>query len=319
MLNYSFPDGAHYRIEVSGIETAEIFRKTAEAFRKAGIPWHRAICCVRGAGAPRKNPMANGKVLCGWYTRTELKEYAKIGADFGVEVIMTPFTRPTYQDTAIQAKSPEGIISGMSWRGQEAIKHYFNDIMYLYDLGFRGFLVWRKGMLNSLLKCAFIEHFPEDVILKLSVFDGSVNPADADLVLSIMRNFYIEEMPVLNVTMNPVTDLTVEQIGEIRRCFDDFPLDIHSRIFDSWGGNNRINEAYEIVKMASPVYFKDEPGPALKMYAPDFPQDELLKYKLEAVEAARRIIKNVNKGNEKYGTDFKVSDWTPKDLYLPKK
>ena len=117
--------------------------------------------------------------------------------------------------------------------------------------------------------------------------------------------------------MNPITDLTVEQIGEIRHCFDDFPLDIHSRIFDEWGGNNRIEEAYEIVKVASPVYFKDEPGPALKMYAPDFPQNELLEHKLGTVEAARQIIENVNKGNEKYGTNFKISDWAPADLKIP--
>lgn len=317
MVRYAFPDGAHYRIEVSGIETTEIFKKTAKEFKKNNIPWHRAICCVRGAGAPRKNPMADNKILYGWYSKKELREFAKIGADYGIEVIMTPITRPTYQSTAIQARSPQGIISGMSWRGQEALKYYFNDIMFLYGLGFRGFLVWRKSMLNNLMKCACLDYFPKDIVLKLSVFDGNANPADAELMLSLIKNSYFEEMPVFDITMNPVTDLTVEQIGEIRHFFDDFPLDIHSRIFDEWGGNNRINEAYKIVNMASPVYFKDEPGPALKMYAPDFPQDELLKYKLSAVDAARQIIENVTKGNEKYGTDFKVSEQGPKDLKLP--
>ncbi|MEK7627458.1 MAG: hypothetical protein AAB397_02645 [Patescibacteria group bacterium] len=318
MIRYSFPDGAHYRIEVSGIESADIFLKTAKAFKKASVPWHRAICCVRGAGTPRKNPMMDNKVLCGFYEEKELREFAKIGADFGIEVIMTPFTRPTYQDSAIQAKSPQGIISGMSWRGQEALRCYFDDIIYLYSLGFRGFLVWRKSMLNNLMKRACLDYFPKDIVLKLSVFDGNANPADANLVLSLIKNSYLEEMPIFGVTMNPVTDLTVEQIGEIRHCFDDFPLDIHSRIFESWGGNNRIKEVCEIVKAASPVYFKDEPGPGLEMYRPDYPAEKLLEYKLSAVETARQIIENINKGNEKYGTDFKISDWAPKDLYLPK-
>lgn len=317
MRQYTFPDGAHYRIEVSGIETAEIFKKTAKAFKKAGIPWHKAICCVRGAGAPRKNPMMNDEVLCGFYKERELREFAKIGADYGIEVIATPFTRPTYQKSAIQAKSPQGIISGMSWRGQETVKDYYDDIMYLYNLGFRGFLIWRKGMLNSLMKCAYMELFPKDIVLKLSVFDGNANPADADFVLSSIKNFYFNELPIFGATMNPVTDLTVGQIGEIRHCFDDFPLDIHSRIFESWGGNNRIEEAYEIVKAASPVYFKDEPGPGLEMYRPDYSVKELLEYKLEAVEVARRIIKNVNKGNEKYGTDFRISEQGPSDLKIP--
>ena len=318
MVRYTFPDGAHYRVETSGIESADIFSKTAKAFKQAKIPWHKAICCVRGAGVPRKNSMMNNEVLCGFYKEQELREFAKIGTDYGIEVVMTPFTRPTYQNTAIQAKSPQGIISGMSWRGQDATQDYVDDIMYLYGLGFRGFLIWRKGMLNSLMKCAYMEYFPKDIVLKLSVFDGNANPADADLVLSLMKNFYSsDDSPVFGVTMNPITDLTVKQIGEIRYCFDDFPLDIHSRIFESWGGNNRIEEVYEIVKVASPVYFKDEPGPGLEMYAPNFPQKELLEYKLSAVDAAKRIIENINRGNEKYGTNFKISDWTPADLKIP--
>ena len=85
MVRYTFPDGAHYRVETSGIESADIFSKTAKAFKQAKIPWHKAICCVRGAGAPRKNSMMNNEILCGFYKEEELREFAKIGADYRIE------------------------------------------------------------------------------------------------------------------------------------------------------------------------------------------------------------------------------------------
>lgn len=314
-MEYTFPDGCHYRIEVSGIERAWIFRKLVKKFQEAGILWHRAICCVRGAGAPRPNPMAANETLWGFYAKEELREFAKIGAGEGVEVIMTPFTRPTYQDGAVQAKSPQGIISGMSWRGLKAVNRYIEDILRLHELGFRGFLTWRKGTLRKLYQSANSGIFPNDIILKLSVFDGNANPDDAEEIMDIVN--YSSTRHSFSLTINPVTDLTVEMLREIRTVLVNTPMDVHSRIFDSWGGNNRIKEAYNIVKATSPIYFKDEPGPRLEMYEPAFPEKTLWEYKLSAVEAARQIIDNINRGNEKYGTNFKISEWGPNDLRLP--
>lgn len=295
-MKYTFPDGCHYRIEVSGIERAWIFRELIKKFREAYIPWHRAICCVRGAGAPRPNLMIGGKTLWGFYAKEELREFVKIGAGEGVEVIMTPFTRPMYRNINEECKkseeklnnqaiSKEGKISGVSWRGFEATKRYIEDILCLYDLGFRGFLIWRKGLLSELHKRAKqLSSFPNDIVLKLSVFDGNANPYDAELLMHIAYQF--STGCPFSLTMNPVTDLTVKMIGELREVCKNMPLDVHSRIFDSWGGNSRIKEAYNIVKVVSPVYFKDEPGPGLEMYAPNYPEEKLWEYKLSAVSAA---------------------------------
>ncbi len=297
----TFPDGGNYRIEVSGIETANVFLKTAQAFKDAGIPWHRAICCVRGAGYQ--------EVL---YSADQLKDIIKIGADYGVEIVITPYSRAVYQDTAIQAQSDWGRVSGIGWRGKEGVDSYINDLKYLYDVGFRAFLVWSPGMLNHVLRLIGVGHLSRDIVLKISVFTGISNPVDVELVKTIYNTY---RLPV-GLTINPVTDLTVQQLEEIRLEAGGTTLDVHSRIFDNWGGNDRIDDAYSIVQYASPVYFKDEPGPGVEMYHPDYPEEDLLRCKLDAVDAARRIIENVNDSNEMCGTDFKVSGWAPEDLRL---
>lgn len=326
---WQFPDSCNYRIEVSGMETPYILKETIKAFRKAGIPFHRGICTVRGAGALRKNPMADNKQLYGFYTGEELKEMAKIGANEGVELIMTPFSRPLYRQMNAKGQNNEtGTLQnqttseqgrcGLSWRGDLGVAEYLEDILALYDLGFRGFLVWRKGMLMQLISMSYLSKLPKDIVLKLSVFDDNANIFDAHLVNYLRKNYPNNcNKPVLDITMNPATDLTVEMLSQIRAEIDNMPMDIHCPIFDSWGTNNRIDEAYEVVKAASPCYFKNEFGPGLEMYAPDYPQEKLLEYKLAAVPMAQRIIYNVNEGNAKFSTNFRVSDWTPEDLHLP--
>lgn len=329
-MEYIFPDGCHYRIEVSSIERAWIFQELVKKFRKANTSWNRAICCIMGAGAPRPNPMVNNKILWGFYTKEELREFAKIGAGEGVEVIMTPFTRPTYQPEGWQERSP-GIICGMSWLGAKGAREYLEDTICLSELGFRGFLVWRKGILDVINDIS-MNTLPEEMtklltskivngvrdvvktnpVFKISIFDGNANPCDVYLAKKIASN--------LHWTINPKGNLSIEMLRELRSLLKKQPIDLHSRLF-RWHENgedvDRINEAYEIVMATSPVYFKDEPGPGLEMYGPTFPKKTLWEYKLSAVEAARQIIDNINRGNEKYGTNFKISEWGPNDLQLP--
>ncbi|MCL0089835.1 hypothetical protein M1O54_05755 [Dehalococcoidia bacterium] len=44
----TFPDGAHYRVEISGIETTKVLDATIDEAHKQGVPFHRAISLVRG-------------------------------------------------------------------------------------------------------------------------------------------------------------------------------------------------------------------------------------------------------------------------------
>jgi len=47
--NKTFPDGAHFRVEVSGVESANILRATIDEGKKLGVPLHHVIAMVRGA------------------------------------------------------------------------------------------------------------------------------------------------------------------------------------------------------------------------------------------------------------------------------
>jgi len=76
----AFPDGANYRVEISGIETPKVLLAAIDEARKQAVPFHRSVSVVRGA--------------C-MLTREQIKEFARIAHDNHVEVIMTPGPRPT--------------------------------------------------------------------------------------------------------------------------------------------------------------------------------------------------------------------------------
>ena len=59
----TFPDGAHYRVEISGMETPKVLAATIDEAKKQGVPFHRSISVVRGASM---------------LTREQLSEFAKI-------------------------------------------------------------------------------------------------------------------------------------------------------------------------------------------------------------------------------------------------
>ena len=62
----TFPDGAHYRVEISGMETPKVLAATCDEAKKQGVPFHRSISVVRGASM---------------LTREQLAEFAKIAHD----------------------------------------------------------------------------------------------------------------------------------------------------------------------------------------------------------------------------------------------
>ena len=229
----TFPDGANYRVEISGMETPKVLAATIDEARKQGVPFHRSISVVRGASM---------------LTREQLREFAKIAQDAQVEVIMTPGPRPTW-DIGRQIATPEGAISGLRLRGMDSVRHYLMDIERCLEVGFRGFLVWDEGVLSLLNAMKQNGDLPEDVIFKVSIFAGHANPAGIKLVESLGAG-----------SCNPVADLTLPMLAAIR-SITSLPLDIHIQLWASMGGFNRIYETPEIARVASPCYFKMEPGP----------------------------------------------------------
>jgi len=282
----TFPDGAHYRVEISGIETPKVLAATIDEAKKQGVPFHRSISVVRGASM---------------LTREQLTEFAKIAHDNQVEVIMTPGPRPTWY-TGRQIATPEGAISGLRMRGMDQVRHYLMEIERCIEIGFRGFLVWDEGVLSLLNTMKQNGDLPQDIVFKVSIFAGHANAAGVKLVESLGAG-----------SCNPVADLTLPQLASIRSVVS-LPLDIHIQLWASMGGFNRIYETPEIARVASPCYFKMEPGPGLVMYMPwGTSEDGLAELGREKVRSIKNIIELVGQVHP----ELKVSKQGPKDLRVP--
>ena len=282
----TFPDGAHYRVEISGIETPKVLVAAIDEARKQGVPFHRSISVVRGA--------------C-MLTAEQLKEFARIARDNQVEVIMTPGPRPTWY-TGRQIATPEGTISGLRMRGMDMVRHYLMDVQRCIDIGFRGFLVWDEGVLSLLNTMKQNGDLPQDIIFKVSIFAGHANAAGAKLLESLGAG-----------SCNPVADLTLPQLASMRSVVS-MPLDIHIQLWASMGGYNRHYETPEIARVASPCYFKMEPGPGLGMYMPWGTSEEALA---ELARDKVRSVKNIIELIGEVHPGLKVSKQGPEDLRVP--
>ena len=282
----TFPDGAHYRVEISGIETVKVLAATIDEAQKQGVPFHRAISMVRGTTL---------------FTREELREFARVAREAKVECIVTPGPRPTW-DINRQASTPEGLISGLRLRGMDSVVHYMKDVQRCLDIGFRGFLVWDEGVLSLLNSMKENGDIPADVVFKASIMAGHANPAGMKLLESLGAG-----------SANPVADLTLPQLAAIRSVLR-IPMDIHIQLFNTWGGFNRIYETPEIARVASPCYFKMEPGPGMIMYSSwGCSEQSLAELGREKIRVIKNIIELVG---ETYPR-LKVSKQGPKDLRIP--
>ena len=282
----TFPDGGNYRVEISGVETPKVLAATIDEARKQGVPFHRSISVVRGASM---------------LTRDQLKEFARIASDARVEVIITPGPRPTW-DIGRQIATPEGAISGLRLRGMDSVIHYIQDIERCIELGFRGFLVWDEGVLSLLNSMRDNGDLPKDVIFKASIYSGHANPAGVKLLESLGA-----------ASCNPVADLTLPMLAAIRSVVS-IPLDIHIQLWASMGGYNRIYETPEIARVASPCYFKMEPGPGMAMYLPWVSsEDALAELCREKIRSIRNIIELIGETNP----EIKLSKQGAEDLRVP--
>jgi len=282
----TFPDGANYRIEISPIETVKVLDATIDEALKQGVPFHRAISVVRGATL---------------LTREELREFARIANEAKVEVVITPGPRPSWY-TGRQVATPEGAISGFRHRGMDALKHCVMDIQRCIDIGFRAFLVWDEGLLYLLNQMKQNGDLPKDILLKVSIFAGHANPAGFKVIELLGAG-----------TGNPVGDLTLPMLAAIRSVVS-IPFDVHITLWASMGGFNRIYEAPEIVRVASPCYLKIEQGREISTFLPTVStEEELARLGRERIRTAKNIIELIGEVHPK----LKLSKQGAKDMKIP--
>ncbi|MGD2132294.1 MAG: hypothetical protein PVI23_05835 [Maricaulaceae bacterium] len=282
-----FPDGGHFRIEISGVESvASLKTLVAEAERRQ-VPVHRIIATVGGAT---------------YLTQAELRDFATLAREQRIEVVMTPGPRRSW-DSGRQIATEEGLVSGMRLRGMDGVRHWLKDIDRCMEAGFRGFLVADEGVLWLVSQLREKGVIPDDVIFKLSVFAGQANPAGARVAEQLGAN-----------TFNPLADLTLPMLSAIRGSIQ-IPMDVYLCLVNAMGGFVRFYEAAEIARVAAPCYFKIEPGPSEEViYAPWNPQsfhDEMIRDRVRDAAVALELIARDN-------PDLRCSPTGGDDLATPR-
>lgn len=283
----SFPDGAHYRIEIAGIERYSTFIAMVDEMKRRKVPVHRAICTV------------GGSTYCDF---DEIKQMAALAQGEGIELIMTMGHRKAWDTGSKEMGYPEGVIQGPRHRGSDNMAYWLEDMMRNLEAGVRGFLVYDEGALrlvDTMRKEGFI---PKETIFKWSVFGGYCSPAGAKLLEDLGAD-----------SMNPLSDVSLPILSSIRRSIN-IPLDVYMIIVDAFGGMFRAYEAPEITRVAAPVYFKIEPGTSegdiYKPWVSESWHEEFIRQKVKIASILHEIM-------ERRAPALELSAQGPADLTFP--
>lgn len=286
--NKRFPDGGSYRIELSGVEGPKVLEALIEERRQRDVPIHRLVS------------MCQGGTL---YDKQELKDFAQMAAEDKMEVIAIPGPRNAW-DIGRQSISDEGQrCGGLHHRGSDELRKVIADMMRMYDIGMRGFMLVDRGLLWLVKKMQDQGNFPKDVTIKMSVWTGVSSPAGAKLMEELGASSF-----------NPIADLTLPQLAAIRKVVN-IPIDFYIWTFESYGGTQRFYDAPEVARLYSPCYFKFEPAPSSGGFYTPWSSDEVhIELMRKKVKWAETVIELVSENQP----EIRVSGQGPSDLFIPK-
>ena len=283
----TFPDGAHFRIEIAGVERASAMQAMLDEASKRKITIHRVIAAVGGA------------TLVDF---EELQALAQMAYDEQIEVVMTVGHRKGWDAGAREMSNSEGAMQGFRLRGSDHLSYHIADIMRCVEAGYRGFLVYDEGVLSILNQMRKEGFLPKETIFKFSVFGGYCSAAGAKVVQSMGVN-----------SLNPSSDVSLPILASIRKAVD-IPLDVYLIVVDSFGGTFRAYEAPEIARIASPCYFKFEPGTSegdiYKPWITEAWHQDFVRQKVRIASIVMEIM-------ERHAPQLKTSPKGAKDLVLP--
>ena len=283
----AFPDGANFRIEIAGVERASTMEAMLDEARKRNVTIHRVIAAVGGA------------TLVDF---EELRALAQMAYDEKIEVVMTVGHRKGWDSGAREMSNSEGAMQGFRLRGSDHISYHIADIMRCVEAGYRGFLVYDEGVLSILNQMRKEGFLPKETIFKFSVFGGYCSAAGAKVVQSMGVN-----------SLNPSSDVSLPILASIRKAID-IPLDVYVIVVDSFGGTFRAYEAPEIARIASPCYFKFEPGTSegeiYKPWVTEAWHQDFIRQKVRIASIVMELM-------ERHAPGMKTSPRGAKDLVLP--
>ncbi len=283
----TFPDGSNYRIEIAGVERLSTMEAMIEEAKARGVTIHRAIAAV------------GGSTFCDF---EELKAMAQLAREEEIEVIMTVGHRKGWDAGAKEISNSEGSMQAFRLRGSDHVAYHIADIMRCVEAGHRGFLVYDEGVLSILSKMRSEGFIPGQTILKFSVFGGYCSAAGAKIVESMGVN-----------SLNPSSDVSLPILAGLRKAIN-IPLDVYLIVVDSFGGMFRAYEAPEIARVASPCYFKFEPGTSEgDIYKPWVSEEWHQAFVRQKVKIASIVMEIM----ERHAPSLKTSPKGAKDLVLP--
>jgi len=283
----TFPDGAQWRIEISGVEHPSTMKAMIDEARKRNVIIHRAIVTVQGSTLSDFD---------------ELKAIAQMGRDEKIEVIATMGPRKTWDVGARAPGFSEGAMVGFRLRGSDNISYWLADMMRNIEAGFKGFLVLDEGILSIVTHMREVDFIPQDIVFKWSAFGGYCSAAGAKVIEKMGAN-----------SLNPTSDVSLPILAGMRKAVN-IPIDIYMFITDAEGGMFRIYEAPEVARVASPCYFKIEPGTSqadiYKPWVTESWHSEFMREKIKEASIFQEIM-------ERYAPQLKLSKKGPSDLVLP--
>jgi hypothetical protein len=223
----TFPDGAHYRVEIPSVEGPRCVEAVLEEAARLDVPVTR---------------MSQGTGI-GLLTDAEIRAMVDLVAGAGVELSL--FARPSAGwDASAMSLAPAGGILAPTARGQDQLAAVVDEIRRAADLGVRSVLVADIGVLSVFGQLRTSGALPADMRAKVSVMLPAANPAAARVLAELGAD-----------TLNLPTDLTLAQVAAVRAAVP-VPLDIYVEAPDNLGGFVRHYELPRLVHLAAPVYAK---------------------------------------------------------------
>lgn len=283
----TFPDGAHWRIEISGVERASTMEAMIKEAKKRNVTIHRAIITVQGS------------TLVDF---EELQAIARMGHDEKIEVITTMGPRKAWDVGAKASGFEEGAAVGFRMRGSDNLSYWLADLMRNLEAGLRGFLVLDEGLLMIVSRMREEGFIPKETVFKWSAFGGYCSAAGAKVVENMGAN-----------SMNPISDVSLAILAGIRKAVN-IPIDIYMFITDAEGGMYRIYDAPEVARVTAPCYFKIEPGACQAQIYKPWVQEawhaEFMREKVKEASIFQEIM-------AKHAPQMKLSKKGPSDLIYP--
>lgn len=225
-----FPDGAHFRIEVPTVNSADAVRTLVHVVEEeSGVKINRID---QTAGIMR-------------FSDKEQEIYLDVGREYDIEIFFALGPRSTYDISASKfIHTPWGHASALRTRGMEQVIYSMEDAKRITRMGGRGLLISDEGMLIMCKKMRDEGELPSDTKLMASAHLGQNNPVAYKMLEDLGAD-----------TIASQRDLDFSIMAALREAVD-IPIHIHIDNPQATGGFMRMYDAPEMIRLCAPVYVK---------------------------------------------------------------